>query len=241
MTVKNSYMGFPAGGKTINQPAGGGVIYATTPTGASCAAYDPDNSDNDSDTCGDVRIQGTAEVSLTVGADNDIVITGDLQNDAAKPNVLIGLIAQSYVRVWHPVSPTSAQWYGNKSGTAVFDSSGNCTSSNTGGFPNAITIKAAVLALQHSFMVDNWRCGAQLTGKINLTGAIAQLYRGPVGCSRCDPNVGPPLGPTGYPKNYVYDTRLKYRSPPAFLSPVQSAWRLVRVQEQTGAASIQGR
>ena len=45
---------------------------------------------------------------------------------------------------------------------------------------------------------------------------------------------------SGYTKNYVYDTRLKYRAPPNFLNPVQAAWRVVRVTEQAGAANISG-
>jgi Tfp pilus assembly protein PilX len=233
INVKNQYMGFPAAGKNIALPPNA-VIYASTPTGATCSPYDPLNTDASEDTCGEVRVQGSVETSVTVGADQDIVVTGNLQNDPAAPNALIGLIAQGYVRIWHPVTASSpnnstAQWFGTASGSAVFNSSGNCTSTNTAGFPTGITIKAAILALRHSFVVDNWRCGAQLTGKLNVTGAIAQLYRGPVGTAS---------GPNGYPKNYAYDTRLKYRSPPNFLSPVQAAWRLMRVQEQTGSAGI---
>jgi hypothetical protein len=81
-------------------------------------------------------------------------------------------------------------------------------------------IQAAILALNHSFIVDNWDCGARL-GDLNVEGAIAQYYRGPVGTS----------GGTGYLKNYVYNDRLRYREPPYFLDPVQSAWRIARQTE----------
>ena len=44
--------------------------------------------------------------------------------------------------------------------------------------------------------------------------AIAQRYRGIVGS-----------GSSGFAKNYVYDSRLRYASPPKFLDPVQSAYQ----------------
>jgi hypothetical protein len=61
-----------------------------------------------------------------------------------------------------------------------------------------------------------------------VTGAIAQKYRGIVGTFGSSQ--------TGYIKNYAYDDRLKYREPPHFLDPVQTAWRVVRETEQVPAA-----
>ena len=43
-----------------------------------------------------------------------------------------------------------------------------------------IWIYAAILAADHSFVVDNWACGSGL-GNLNLYGSIAENYRGPVG------------------------------------------------------------
>ena len=40
----------------------------------------------------------------------------------------------------------------------------------------------------------------------------------------------------GYAKDYWYDDRLRYRSPPYFLDPVVAAWRTVRNNEQVPAA-----
>ena len=109
--------------------------------------------------------------------------------------------------------------------------------SNAGlGLPDqTLEIDAAILTVRHAFVVDNWRCGAQLTSLI-VKGAIAQKYHGPVSCSGC----GPAGAPAGYPRNFTYNTALKYRSPPAFLAPVQSTWRTVQVQEESGAANITG-
>jgi hypothetical protein len=39
------------------------------------------------------------------------------------------------------------------------------------------------------------------------------------------------IGSTGYTKNYVYDARLKYMSPPHFLDPVQSAFQVTTSAE----------
>jgi hypothetical protein len=41
---------------------------------------------------------------------------------------------------------------------------------------------------------------------------------------------------TGYAKNYNYDDRLRYRSPPYFVEPVKASWKVVRQNEQVPAA-----
>ena len=167
--------------------------------------------------CAVVYISGTYARSLTIGSANDIVIAppagstnGDLKKDPASDAVL-GLIANNNVRVYHPV--TRSDWTNPDSCTNAFGTMEN------------VTIEAAILALTHSFVVDNFRCGADMT-KLNVTGAIAQKFRGAVATTR----------PTGYTKNYVYDDRLRYRSPPFFLDPVQAAWKVNRSNEQVPAA-----
>ena len=57
-------------------------------------------------------------------------------------------------------------------------------------------------------------------GNLTVNGVITQEFRGAVGTF----SGNPPVIQTGYNKNYTYDTRLKYLSPPYFLSPTQSAW-----------------
>jgi len=127
--------------------------------------------------------------------------------------VVMGLIANNFVRVYHKVDRGS---------------DGSC-SGNSSGQMNDTTIEAAILSLRHSFMVDNYNCGDTL-GTLTVTGAIAQKYRGPVGTGSGG------TASTGYVKNYVYDDRLRYRSPPYFLDPVVAAWRVVRNNEQVPAA-----
>jgi hypothetical protein len=160
--------------------------------------------------CAVVYLSGTYSKSLTIASANDIVITGDVRRDTNTDTVL-GLIANNNVRVYHPVTRTN------------WDDVGSCTNAN--GTMNNVTIDAAILALTHSFTVDNYACGDALN-RLNVTGAIAQKFRGAVGTTRR----------TGYLKNYVYDDRLKYRSPPYFLDPVQAAWKVNRSNEQVPAA-----
>jgi type II secretory pathway pseudopilin PulG len=80
-------------------------------------------------------------------------------------------------------------------------------------------IDAAILSTKHSWIVDNYKCGASL-GKLTVWGSIAQFWRGPVGTSG--------EGGTGYIKNYNYDERLAAQQPPSFLSPSSTSWKLSR-------------
>jgi Tfp pilus assembly protein PilX len=87
------------------------------------------------------------------------------------------------------------------------------------------TIEAAILSLNHSFYVQNWNQGSPL-GTLNVNGVIAQKFRGAVGTFDQSGNIS-----TGYNKNYVYDTRLKYLTPPYFLNPLQSSWAKLNFAE----------
>jgi hypothetical protein len=160
--------------------------------------------------CAVLYLSGTYSKSLTVGSANDIVIVGDVLKDP-NADVVLGLIANNNVRVYHPVTRTN------------WNDPDSCT--NAPGTMTNVTIDAAILALTHSFTVDNYACGAALN-KLNVTGAIAQKFRGAVGTTKR----------TGYLKNYEYDDRLKYRSPPFFLDPVQASWKVNRSNEQVPAA-----
>ena len=78
-------------------------------------------------------------------------------------------------------------------------------------------IHAAILTVKHSFRVQTYERGAPL-GTLSVFGTIGQLYRGAVGTfSGSSPS-------TGYSKDYTYDQKLRYTSPPHFLDPVASAW-----------------
>lgn len=191
-----------------------GVIYVSSDPQLPCtSAYSPYSVDYTANPgCGNIFISGNYTTSLTVASDNDVIINGDLTttvDGSGRPttNALLGLISNNFVRIYHPVSTRSAP--------SAFQC-GNAQ--NTGTSPT--TIYAAILAVNHSFIVDNYDCGASL-GTLNVYGAVAQISRGTVGTS----------GGTGYLKNYGYDDRLASEEPPYFLNPVQAAWLIQRETE----------
>ena len=215
MLVTNRYRwpdGLP---RTMDLPTKG-VIYveSTSLLGGCTASYDRTQwYDQQQAGCGDVWINGTYAADLTVAADNDIVINDDLLR--AEDNNLLGLIANNFVRVYHPV-------YGDDEECADNDSD----------YLQNVTIQAAILALNHSFIVDNWACGDP-AGTLSVDGAIAQNFRGPVGTG------GSTSITTGYIKDYEYNDRLRYREPPYFLDPVQASWRIARQNEQVPATGAE--
>ncbi len=193
-----------------------GVIYVQSDDGTCTTQYPTAATYTEENACGNVYVSGTYSKSLTIAADNDIVVAPTdgktlTWGSAATPfkldgdsNSVLGLIANNFVRVGHPVNRSSGC-------SNVFNAYDN----------KDLTIEAAILSIDHSFIVDNYDCGNGL-GDLKVTGAIAQRYRGAVGTS----------GGTGFIKDYLYDDRLKYRSPPHFLSPIDSAWSIVRSNEQ---------
>jgi hypothetical protein len=191
-----------------------GVIYVQSDDGVCTAQFPTNTVYNDENACGNVYVSGTYSKSLTIAADNDVIIaptdgkttlygSAPLKLDGDSNGVL-GLIANNFVRVMHPVNRGSSC----SNATSYYDNKN-------------LVIDAAILSIDHSFIVDNYDCGNGL-GNLQVTGAIAQRYRGAVGTS----------GGTGFIKDYLYDDRLKYRSPPHFISPVDSAWSIVRSNEQ---------
>ena len=167
--------------------------------------------------CGDVYIHGSYDEPLTIVSDHDIIIVGNTSSSIcytptsaceASPglttntdssgdpigNATLGLVASDFVRVMHPAT----------------------NGINT---PQAITIDAAILTLQHSFMVDNYSSGAaNPQPDLTVHGAIAQRYRGIVGT----------VGSAGYIKNYHYDDRLKVILPPYLFSISTAGWEVSR-------------
>ncbi len=153
--------------------------------------------------CGNVYVKGNYSGALTIAAENDIIINGSLIHSGEG---VLGLVANNFVRVYHPYSSdaVSTQTAHNECGSGGSNGPGSMTN---------VQIDAAILAINHSFIVDHYDCGASL-GLLTVNGAIAQKFRGAVGTS----------GGTGYKKSYNYDDRLSYLEPPSFTEPVQSEW-----------------
>lgn len=215
MTV-TEHKGTPKEKTTAGVPfPANGVLYVSN---EACAkTYTPYNPSYTTDTeCGNIYVSGKYTSSLTIAAENDIVINGNLEppveaKGEPTTNAVLGLIANNFVRVYHPLS-------GGPRGST----SGNCNGSSNGpGFMPNPTIYAAILAVNHSFIVDNFDCGNPME-KLNVHGAIAQVFRGTVGT-----HSGVEVA-SGYSKNYNYDERLQVESPPYFLNPIAASWSVRR-------------
>jgi hypothetical protein len=190
----------------------------------------PQRGDMTSYSCtkGDVFLKGTLKGRLTIAADNNIDVVGNVTYQGGTGGSdLLGLVANNYVEIYHPVDKSP---FGNSSvcdGTATSGGLDYCNLMlpGSGQAFHDPTVQAAILSVQHSFRVQNYQYGDNNIGTITVNGAIAQKYRGTVGTG----------GASGYGKNYNYDQRLKYQSPPRFLSPVAAAWQIVTWVEQAPA------
>ena len=171
-----------------------GVIYVQ---GVPSSSSDPNYSSCSSNCAGDVSIRNKA------GSGGGL--KGQLTIGAANNINLIGNMTYSQYPSGNDVLGLIANNY-----VMVAHNSTHTTS--------PMRVDAAILALNHSFYVERWNSGSPL-GDLVVNGVIAQKFRGPVGTFGSDGNTA-----TGYDKDYNYDTRLKYLTPPHFINPVQSAW-----------------
>lgn len=170
---------------------------------------------------GDVFLSGQLKGRLTIAAENKVVVTGDTTYvGGASGNDVLGLIPKNYVEIYHPVD--CVDWNGSQCGTQYNDRTDMDVDLSQSGnqYLRDVKLWAAILSLNHSFTVQNFGYGQHnRLGQLSVFGAIAQKYRGPVGTGGASPT-------TGYLKDYVYDQRLKYISPPHFMDPVNSAWHV---------------
>jgi Tfp pilus assembly protein PilX len=240
-------------------------------------------------TCGNVYVHGNYEESLTIGSENDVVINGNITtptNSQGEPttSALLGLIANNFVRIYHPVveeyevahyTPVTEAGTGSpkfetcKSGFAynktlklcvetpksgytfheselvdskpcntylskeeTYLSKGECEYTDNGLFscdaPNSSedlkepTIYAAMLAVKHGVIVDNFSCGESNKGALNVYGAVAGLYTNGYSGADYEGKFH------GYPYDANYDNRLEAEEPPHFLNPIQAAWYVQR-------------
>jgi hypothetical protein len=209
-----------------------GVIYVENekecPVTYSPFVYDKNyTEEEEKPNCGTVYIRGKYTQSLTVAAQKDVVVIGNITTTTEgekanlKPteNSTLGLIANGFVRIYHPVT----------TGTENKREPGTCNAKNQnatedfrkwGSITNPI-VDAAILSTNHSWIVDNFMCGAGL-GTLTVWGVIAQEWRGRVTAG---------TGKAGYLKDYNYDERFKAKQPPNFLSPTTTDWKVTRETE----------
>jgi Tfp pilus assembly protein PilX len=199
-----------------------GVLYVSNAASPACPAYNPIATAASTGGCGNLDIQGTYSANVTFAAENDIRVMDDITR-VAGTEALLGLIANGFVRVHHPITNLTFSATTNPDVTVITGINSSCSTAPSSP-PDDLQIDASILALTHSFIVDNYYCGDSL-GTLTVNGAIIQAFRGAVGRT----------GGIGYLKNYTYDSRLKYRSPPKFLDPVLAAWRTQTYNEQIPA------
>jgi hypothetical protein len=211
MTVTNANLSPPT--QSMPLPPNG-VVYVDYDNAAGCSqtAYQPLDPYGDDAGCADVYVKGTYSQDLTIASAKDIIVNGDIARSGDR---MLGLIANNFVRVYHPVLPNPSNPTDHT----------DCV--NDPSTPTNVSIDAAILALNHSFTVDSYFCGAPL-GTLTVNGTIAQEFRGPVG------RGGGGGIANGYFKDYQYDDRLRLREPPHFIDPVQASWRIQRYAEQVG-------
>ncbi|MGH9301966.1 MAG: hypothetical protein ACRD0E_08785, partial [Acidimicrobiales bacterium] len=149
---------------------------------------------------GNVNVSGTLTGDLTIYSAADVHITNNISYGdgvhGTKSNDVLGLEAV---------------------GSIVVDQNSNTCVSGNGN----LNIDAALLALGHSFYVQNAFTSGQQCGTLTIHGSIAQNFRGVVALT----------GYSGYVKNYNWDSRLLYLNPPDFTKPVGVAWQRTTFQE----------
>ena len=244
---------YSGGTYTSSSQANLGQTYTLTPTGSygansqtnagGCSNCYFGNSNPDS--AGDAFVSGSLSGELTIGTQNNVVIDGNLTYaDCAKSpgwttgasgeansfcpyqvggtNDSLGLIANEYVEVDHPVAaPVTGPVL-----AACGANPGPICDPSTG---SGLTIDAAVLALNESFVVNNSGVGGP-EGPLKLYGSIQQFARGAVGSFNRLTNT---LA-SGYAKHYTWNPLLDFVSPPAYLVPSTAPWVLTSVNANGG-------
>jgi Tfp pilus assembly protein PilX len=239
-----------------------GVIYVSGECGKLYSPFGPSPEYAKDNECANAYVHGKYEKALTIATQNDIVINGNITTPLSegKPsgNAMLGLIANNFVRVYHPVAerylrsgskckeetyeghkildqevassnPVECEYTNealvvkNGSEYTVVDACDAPNLSKAEGELENPEIYAAILALNHSFIVDNFDCGKPNLGSLNVYGAIAgEFTNGMTGVF----SGKTPL--SGYPYNLQYDSRLQAEEPPHFLNPIEAAWYIQR-------------
>jgi Tfp pilus assembly protein PilX len=242
-----------ASGATVDVPSGE-VVYVESPTGSySCTTpsgfpYPPSGDTNTATgpsalkpSCshGDAFVKGWLSGKLTIGAANNIYVTGNIRyrgtntdqnighnvpNDSddspysrdTEGSDVLGLSANNFVEILH-----SLKGCGSRSSRT-----GQCSSASNNGTPlTDIQIDAAIVASNDSFLVQDYDSGPAL-GVLTINGGLIQAFRGPVATSSGGDTVA-----SGYAKDYNYDPRLLALSPPHLADLASSAWNVAAFGE----------
>ncbi len=201
---------------------------------------------------GDAWVGGVVSGSVTVGADNNIVVYQNLTYANSSYSIsgdavtstgsdVLGLEPKNDVVVYHPVDCPS--WDSNPATGNCITTSGNdanndfstsCPSGQATTWTYGSSalpadciinqIEAAILAFNGEYTAENYSLGGSL-GTLTEFGSVSQAYRGRLAGT----NSG-----GGYGKQYIYDPRLATLTPPSFLPPGLFAWSEATWSEVSG-------
>ena len=196
-------------------PPGNGVIYIDENAklgGCSPAIDGPLEQDYaEGNGCAVAYVKGKYSSSMTIGSASDIVVAGNLERVG---DTVMGLVAQNFVRVKHGVRSCPQASNPDRCET----------------FPN-MKIQAAILTLQHSFIVDNYD---QRRHARRRSPSTARSPRSSAARSARSTRAPATRRPATR-RTTTTTSRLRYRSPPYFLDPISAAWRIIRANEQVPA------
>ena len=156
---------------------------------------------------GDLFTKGVLKGQMTMAAMNFIYVTGDITYSDNQLDVL-GLVGENAVWIWNPMEDIE----GSSTVSKNDDDGDPLLSKNR-------TIYAAILSVKHTIQVQNYHVGAH-RGTLTIVGSMAQKFRGTVGTGS---------GSTGYFKDYGYDLRLTYMSPPKYLTPTSTTFDTTQI------------
>jgi hypothetical protein len=178
---------------------------------------------------GNAYIEGVVKGRVTLATSNSITVTGDLVlADGIAGSDMLGLVASNSVEVFHPwmddwwckdgFKKSVCQGWGWRNEPA--EATGwpkryNDVDNGNKPFPTSgVQVSGSIQTLLHSFFVQSYNKGTP-RGKLYVRGSIAQKWRG---------IVGQGSGATGYLKDYRYDKRLRFASPPYFPQWTNAVW-----------------
>lgn len=240
--------------RNVAMPAGG-IIYVRNLVGAACTpriGHNAATSYTSSPSCGDVAVSGTYSRSVTVAAENDIVINGNLEKSG---DAMLGLIANGFVRIYHPMTNDPYR-YANQEGEDQSDPNyvwqcyiwgwdGSCWWSNS---PAQLPACAADPLGRPNGRQAEVTNTALYTKVTKIEAAILSMQHSFITDNmNCPNNLGAlqitgsistywgstiggcaVLGCTGYlTRNWTHDTRFKTGQPPHFIAPLNSDGRWV--------------
>ena len=176
---------------------------------------------------GDIYVKGQFKGAATFAAENYVFLVGDTSYTDPNDDML-GLVGNNAVWVWNPVRCTAT------CGTATTISSGSSSATYANLLADNRTIQAAILSVAHTFQAQNYNV-AGTQGTLTVMGAIAQKFRGAVVTFN---SAGAPV--TGFAKNYIYDSRFKFKAPPKFLNPITTTYGVTTWVETAAAFAANG-